>query len=61
MEPKALVTTYKKGYHLKKIFFGFLFFPFLLLFFFFFGNKIIIFDLNDKIMEKEPVRVLTPS
>ena len=44
------------GYHLKNFFFFF--------FFFFFNflkpyNHIIILNLNDKIMEKEPVRVLT--
>ena len=37
----------ERGYHLKYFFF--------LIFF----NHIIILDLNDKIMEKEPVRVLT--
>ena len=40
----------ERGYHL---------FLFLLLLFFFY-NHIVILNLNDKIMEKESVRVLTP-
>ena len=51
------------GNHLKKedtiylFIYLFIFFPPPLFLFF---NKIIIFNLNDKIMEKEPVRVSTP-
>ena len=48
----------ERGYHLNNVFF-FVFLLFLS-FFFFFCNKIIIFNLNDKIMEKEPLWVLTP-
>ena len=47
----------EREYHLKVSFF-----PVSFLSFFFFGvcNKIISFNLNDKIMKKEPVGMLTP-
>ena len=42
-----------RGYHLKSLFLLLLLFFFsIFFFFFFFGNKIIRFDLNDKIMGK---------
>ena len=63
-EPVRVVDTIKhwephreRGYHLNLFLF---FFSFLSGSFFFICNKIIIFNLNVKIMEKEPVRVLTP-
>ena len=50
---KTQGTTWRKRVPPKKSFFFFFFFKFK------FFNHIIILNLNDKIMEKEPVRVLT--
>ena len=54
-----------REYHLKSLFFPFpfLFFPFLLCVYVWgvcVCNKIISFNLNEKIMKKEPVRMLAP-